>query len=80
LTTIYLSLTQNFLLHGIKASWCAQVFYTLDVSQYAIGANEKENFYYCINHALQKREPQLLHQLSGQVKLLCILYRMQHTQ
>jgi hypothetical protein len=45
------------------------VFYTLDVSQYAIGtrANEKENFYHCINKALQKREPELMHQLSGQV-------------
>jgi hypothetical protein len=43
------------------------VFYTLDVSQYAIGANEKDNFYHCINKALQKREPKLLHQLSGQV-------------
>jgi len=43
------------------------VFYTLDVSQYAIGANEKENFYHCINKALQKREPLLLNQLKGQV-------------
>ncbi len=42
-----------------------QVFYTLDVSQYAIGAKEEENFYFCINKALQKREPILLHQLSG---------------
>uniref|UniRef100_A0A7S0QWG2 NAD(P)(+)--arginine ADP-ribosyltransferase n=1 Tax=Cryptomonas curvata TaxID=233186 RepID=A0A7S0QWG2_9CRYP len=43
----------------------ALVFYTLDVSQYAIGANEKENFYHCINKALQKREPLLLNQLKG---------------
>ncbi len=45
------------------------MFYTLDVSQYAIGtpANEKDNFYHCINKALQKREPQLLGKLSGQV-------------
>ncbi len=48
-----------------------QVFYTLDVSQYAIGANEKENFYYCINKALQKREPQLMQRLSGQV--VCVM-------
>ncbi len=46
-----------------------QVLYTLDVSQYAIGANEEGNFYHCINKALQKREPLLLHQLSGQVAL-----------
>eukprot|EP00291_Cryptomonas_curvata_P029934 CAMPEP_0172210972 /NCGR_PEP_ID=MMETSP1050-20130122/36127_1 /TAXON_ID=233186 /ORGANISM="Cryptomonas curvata, Strain CCAP979/52" /LENGTH=183 /DNA_ID=CAMNT_0012891339 /DNA_START=634 /DNA_END=1186 /DNA_ORIENTATION=- len=48
----------------IAAILC-QVFYTLDVSQYAIGANEKENFYHCINKALQKREPLLLNQLKG---------------
>ena len=42
-----------------------QVFYTLDVSQYAIGADKEENFYHCINKALQKREPNLLLQLSG---------------
>ena len=45
-------------------SW-PQVFYTLDVSQYALGAGYEENFYYCINKALQKREPQLLLQLAG---------------
>ena len=46
-----------------------QVFYTLDLSQYAIGtrANEKDNFYHCINKALQERDPQLLGKLSGQV-------------
>ncbi len=43
-----------------------QVFYTLDVSQYAIGANDNENFYHCINKALQTREPLLMRQLSGQ--------------
>jgi hypothetical protein len=46
-----------------------QAFYTLDVSQYVIGkpASEKDNFYHCINKALQKREPVLLEKLSGQV-------------
>ena len=44
-----------------------QVFYTLDVSQYAIGANENENFYHCINKALQTREPLLMRKLAGQV-------------
>ena len=42
-----------------------QVFYTLDVSQYAIGADKEENFYYCINKALQKCQPGLLFSLSG---------------
>jgi hypothetical protein len=42
-----------------------QVFYTLDVSQYAIGAKENENFYLCINKALQMREPVLMSQLAG---------------
>ncbi len=44
-----------------------QVFYTLDVSQYAIGADENENFYHCINKALQTREPLLMRQLAGHV-------------
>ncbi len=48
-----------------------QVCYTLDLSQYAVTlgtlASEKDNFYHCINKALQKREPQLLGKLSGQV-------------
>ena len=52
-----------------------QVFYTLDVSQYAIGkrASDKDNFYHCINKALQKREPQLLGKLSGQVSRAWLL-------
>jgi hypothetical protein len=52
-----------------------QVLYTLDVSQYAIGAGEGENFYHCINKALQTREPLLMRQLAGQVaacKLMCL--------
>ncbi len=43
------------------------MLYTLDVSQYAIGAGESENFYHCINKALQTREPLLMRQLAGQV-------------
>ena len=52
-----------------------QVFYTLDVSQYLIGtsASEKENFYHCINKALQKREPLLMRQLAGQVARVPVL-------
>jgi hypothetical protein len=46
-------------------SFVCQVFYTLDVSQYAIGADESENFYHCINKALQTREPLLMRQLAG---------------
>ena len=43
------------------------MFYTLDLSLYAIGtrANEKDNFYHCIEKALQERDPQLLGKLSG---------------
>jgi hypothetical protein len=49
-----------------------QVFYTLDLSQYALDTpySEEDNFYHCINKALQKREPQLLGKLSGQVVIL----------
>ena len=57
------------------------MYYTLDVSQYVIGtmapASEKDNFYHCINKALQKREPVLLGKLSGQ-KIACML-RQSHT-
>ena len=45
-----------------------QVVYTLDVSQYyAIGAQTEENFYYCINKALAKRDAALMGQLAGHV-------------
>ena len=51
------------------------MFYTLDVSQYVSGkpTSEKENFYHCINKALQKREPLLMRQLAGQVARVPVL-------
>ncbi len=51
--------------HALKHAMSGQVLYTLDVSQYTIGAKEIENFYLCINKALQKCEPDLLQRLAG---------------
>ena len=57
-----------------------QVCYALDVSQYAIGANTDENFYHAINKALQKREAQLLLQLSGCVPQKAHMIRYTRTR
>ena len=39
--------------------------YTLDVSQYAIGAPPEENYFLVLNEALRRRDPLVLRQLVG---------------
>mmetsp|Transcript_43320 Transcript_43320/g.115888 ORF Transcript_43320/g.115888 Transcript_43320/m.115888 type:complete len:175 (+) Transcript_43320:386-910(+) len=43
--------------------WCLQVCYTMDLGSF--GASAEDNFYFQLNKALQKRDPNTMSQLSG---------------